>query len=262
MMLQKTLLASMKKHVELVYGFAGSGGSAVLQRAGYEPICFVERYAKVLRLSPYLQRNRHLAAVPPMFRGILDFSYLAISSLQQSFAEGCTTEIFADFDARFDELWESNKHLHPVMTVRDSSFLRWRYRDCPLRRYTTIGLLSRDGSRLRGYLIYFMEDHQATCADLFADGGDSACGLLSKWFQIARSESMHSVSIRCSNDRVLLEALQRLRFARRTTTKEPVAKTVSVREPSRAVLGYRNGSAELTDSLSGWYFTPGDQPYN
>src|SRR5690242_10191483 len=48
MMLQKTLLASMKKHVELVYGFAGSGGTAVLQRAGYEPICFVERYAKVL----------------------------------------------------------------------------------------------------------------------------------------------------------------------------------------------------------------------
>jgi hypothetical protein len=262
LMLQKAVIAAMKSSVQVVYGFPGSGGSAVLQRAGYEPICFTERYAKVLRLSPYLQRNRHLAAVPPALKGILDFSYSAISSLRQPLPKDCTTEIFTDFDQRFDELWKRNSHRYPILTVRDSSFLRWRYRDCPLRQYTTIGLLSTDRSRLRGYLIYFVEDRQATCADLFAESADTLCGLISKWFEIARSQSMHAVSIRCCNDRMLLEALHRLRFTRRTAMKDAATKSASVREPSRAVLAYRNGSADLTDSFARWYFTPGDQPYN
>jgi ribosomal protein S18 acetylase RimI-like enzyme len=57
------------------------------------------------------------------------------------------------FGGRFDRFWEKAKHKHPIMPVRDASFLQWRYRDDPLRKYDCLACCDLDGEVV-GYTIF------------------------------------------------------------------------------------------------------------
>lgn len=264
LMLQKTLLASMKPPIQMVYGFPGAGGAGVLKRVGYQQFCFVDRFAKALKLTPYLQRNRRIAPSLPLVGGILDFSYSMVCSLRErSPAEG-KVQILSDFDERFDELWDRCKDRYELATVRSSRFLRWRYKDCPTCRYTIIAVESRDGSRLFGYLIYCIEDNCAVCVDVFVDGNaDRIIYLLGQWLRITRgSAPVSAASVMCSGDPELLKALHRLGFAQRSARVDSAGARKNTKEASRALLTYQDAINPAFDSSMQWYFTPGDQPYN
>ena len=57
----------------------------------------------------------------------------------------------SSFDERFDQFWEKIKDKYPVLFVRDSLFLRWRYTENPCRQYTT--LVALEEGEMVGYLI-------------------------------------------------------------------------------------------------------------
>ena len=277
LLLQKALLASLKPPVRMVYGFPGPEGASVLRRAGYRPSFLVDRYAKVLRLSPYLDRNARWRPFVRVAGRALDSAYGAFSGLHMHSRRRYAAETLGDFDERFDELWNRGSRRQAVLTVRDSRFLRWRYRDCPLREYTTIALLSPDRSRLFGNLIYYIENHTAICADIFAadQGGEAvdplSC-LLSHWMRTARGKNLTGLSLACSADDALLEAIRRLHFGRRTAAgrtavpkraapKSALSKQAG-KEQSRPLLAYCETAFPTPGAAAGWYFTPGDQPYN
>ncbi|UCE67747.1 MAG: GNAT family N-acetyltransferase [Candidatus Zixiibacteriota bacterium] len=48
------------------------------------------------------------------------------------------------FDQRFDSLYEKISRRHPIMTVRDSSYLNWRYTDYPFKGIQSFALLRID----------------------------------------------------------------------------------------------------------------------
>ncbi len=57
----------------------------------------------------------------------------------------------AGFDEEFDELWNRNRGLAPVIQVRDAAYLNWRYFGAPEFRYRPFAV--RSDGRLSGYLV-------------------------------------------------------------------------------------------------------------
>ena len=55
------------------------------------------------------------------------------------------------FDARFDRLWDEVRERYTAIGRRDARTLEWRYRQHPDSDYRVV--VTRDGSRLRGYLV-------------------------------------------------------------------------------------------------------------
>jgi hypothetical protein len=260
--LQKALLASMHDFVRVAYGLPNPRGAAVMKRAGYREVMPVHRYAKALRVSPYLLRNPRLAWSAPILGSLADFAYAGFLRLRERSNRSYSAAVFADFDARFDELWMRVKSAHSCLTVRDSRFLRWRYRDCPLHQYTTLGLLSADRSRLLGYVIYYAEDGCAVCADIFSgsDDRDVDC-LLSAWVCHARQSGLTGMSAVCNLTDAVTRGLHRTGFTRRTVTSvQAKASPSHKQESSHTLLAHSRQSAD-DGALAAWYFTYGDQPY-
>ncbi len=259
--LQKELLASMHDSVRVAYGLPNPKGAAVMKRAGYREVTPVHRYAKALRVSPYLLRNRRLAWSAPILGSIADFAYAGFCRLRERPGRLYTARVFADFDERFDDLWTRVELEHTCLTVRNSRFLRWRYRECPLHHYTVLGLLAADRSRLLGYVIYYAEGTCAVCADIFSgsDDRDIDC-LLSAWVCQARHAGLTGMSAACSVPDALQRGLRRIGFTRRTAPVQSAPSPSQKQEVSRSLLAHGRLSVH-TGAMSAWYFTNGDQPY-
>ena len=259
--LQKELLASMHEFVQVAYGLPNPRGAAVMKRAGYQDVFPVHRYAKALRISPYLARRRRLAWSAPILGNIADFAYAAFLRMGKRSNRSYTVQVFGNFDERFDELWMRVKSGHACLTVRDRRFLQWRYRNCPLHEYTVLGLLSADQSRLLGYVIYYAEGGCAVCADIFSAGDDREIEcLLSAWVCHARQSGLTGMSAACSVPDALQRGLLRTGFARRTAPVRPTPSPSQNQESSRSLLAHNRQSAD-NSVMAGWYFTYGDQPY-
>jgi hypothetical protein len=172
-----------------------------------------------------------------------------------------TAKVFTDFDERFDDLWTRVKSEHTCLTVRDSRFLQWRYRDCPLHQYTALGLLSADQSRLLGYVIYYAEGGSAVCADIFSGSDDREIEcLLSAWVCHARQSGLTGMSAACSLPDAVQRGLRRIGFTRRTAPVQSAPSPSQKQEVSRSLLAHGRLSVH-TGAMSAWYFTNGDQPY-
>lgn len=63
----------------------------------------------------------------------------------------CRFETLTRFDERFDALWARHAGLAPVIQIRDSAFLNWRYFAVPGFDYRCYGV--HVGGRLEGYLV-------------------------------------------------------------------------------------------------------------
>jgi hypothetical protein len=58
----------------------------------------------------------------------------------------------AEFDGRFDRLWEHARQAYPAITLRDSALLNWHYRNHPDTAYQV--LVVEDETGLRGYVVF------------------------------------------------------------------------------------------------------------
>lgn len=75
------------------------------------------------------------------------------------------------FDDRFDQLWNASLQSYSFSLVRDSSFLNWRYVDCPTPYQRWLALR---GSEVAGYLVSFASATEPTgiVVDLFTHPAD------------------------------------------------------------------------------------------
>ncbi len=150
---------------------------------------------------------------------------------------------------------------HSALTVRDRRFLQWRYYECPLRQYQTLALLTEDKSRLLGYLIYYVEDHSAVCADLLAlDGAENLGCLLSSWAAVASGDGLASLSLSCS-DGALPANLLRHGFTRRSAAPTTKPGRTRRHERCKTLFTHDRHAASEPAVPDRWYYTEGDSPY-
>ncbi|MGB2899423.1 MAG: hypothetical protein WBB89_09170 [Candidatus Acidiferrum sp.] len=260
LMLQRALMSSAHPGIRILYGVPNSAGASVMKYVGYREFCCVHRYAKVLRISHYLQRSGKLGAMGPFIGGIADRGFAALRSFGRRSGKR-VTQVLPYFDERFDELWSRLSSEHPTLTVRDRRLLNWRYRECPLRQYKTLGLLTEDESMLLGYLIYFVEGHSAICADLLAWGGaDDLDCLLSSWATIAFDDGLASLSVSCP-DGALAASLEQQGFTRRSIATANIPDRTRRHEPCKTLFTHERYPATEPSAADKWYYTEGDTLY-
>jgi hypothetical protein len=261
LMLQRALLASAHPGIRILYGFPNPGGASVMKYVGYRELCRVHRYAKVLRISPYLQRLGKFGAGGTLIARMADRGFAAFQAFGRSRMNGRVTKPLPFFDQRFDELWSRVSSRHSALIVRDQRFLNWRYHECPLHQYKTLGLLDGDESRLLGYLVYCLEDSSAVCVDLLAPGGaQDIDSLLSSWAAVARADGVASLSISCSHA-PLAVSLLRQGFSQRSAAPASKLHRTRRREPCKTLFTHERHSATEPPVADRWYCTEGDLDY-
>ena len=259
LMLQRALVSSAHAGIRMLYGVPNPNAAAVMKYVGYRESCPVHRYAKVLRMSHYLQRSGKFSAMAPFIGKIADQGLSAWQSIGRQ--DKRSTQVLPSFDERFDELWSRLDSSQMTLTIRDRKFLQWRYRDCPLRQYKTIGLLTDDDSKLRGYLIYYTEAHSAVCADLLALGGDENLDcLLSSWAALASSDGLASLSVSCS-DQSLADTLIRQGFSQRSIVSASKPGRMPPHEQSKTLFTHDRFASSEPVVAASWYYTEGDSTY-
>jgi hypothetical protein len=260
LMLQRALLSSAHDGVRILYGVPNPGGASVMKYVGYREFCCVHRYAKVLRFSHYLHKFGKFGAMVPFVARIADQGFAALQSFGRR-KDRRLTQVLPRFDERFDELWSRLSSEHLALTVRDRRFLKWRYQECPLRQYKTLGLLTEDKSRLLGYLIYCVEDHSALCVDALAPGGPKDLGcLLSSWAALAWSDGLASLSVSCSGG-ALPATLVRQGFIQRSVAPATKPGQTRRREQCKTLFTHERHSGTEPAVADNWYYTEGDSPY-
>jgi hypothetical protein len=258
--LQRALMSSAHGGIRMLYGVPNPGAASVMKYVGYREFCPIHRYAKALKMSHYLQRSGKLGAVAPFIGKIADQGLAAWQSIGRRQGKR-GTQVLHSFDERFDELWSGLGSSQTTLTIRDRKFLQWRYRDCPLRQYKTIGLLTDDDSRLLGYLIYYVEANSAVCADLLALGGaENLDCLLSFWAAQASGDGLASLSVSCS-DQALASSLVRHGFSQRSIVSASKPGRASQQERSKTLFTYDRHAASEPTIATNWYYTDGDSLY-
>jgi len=260
LMLQRALLESAHAGIQILYGVPNSGGASVMKYVGYRESCYVHRYAKVLRISHYLQRFGKFGAMAPLIGAMADQGFAALQSIGRG-KNGRVTQVLRCFDERFDDLWNRLSSEHATLTVRDQRFLKWRYCECPLRKYKTLGLLTEDGSKLLGYLIYTVDHASALCVDLLASDGSEDLGcLLSAWAIQAWHDGLASLSVSCSHS-ALGAALVHNGFRQRSTTSPGNRREKRRHEQRKTLFTHERHSGADPVLVDRWYYTEGDSPY-
>jgi hypothetical protein len=116
-------------------------------------ICPVPRMVKVLRIESYLKSKLSLrwisAILAPVINTLIKKRYtLKINPLGNIRISKVTS-----FDNRFDIFWKKIKQDYPIMTVRDSAYLNWRFVEEPNMNFFIFCAESTKTNELLGYIV-------------------------------------------------------------------------------------------------------------
>lgn len=132
LLLQEALIDAANPYFDLLYGFPNHRSLPVVARLGYAALGETTRYSRVLRSTPYLKRR-----MPPWLAASAGVLLDATFTLRDTWrrprhAARIATNWATATDARADVLWHTSNKATGLVTVRDSTLLRWRFDGCPL----------------------------------------------------------------------------------------------------------------------------------
>jgi hypothetical protein len=137
--LQMALMKAGAQRFELMYGFPNPKAAAVFKRVGYVPLCKLVRHARVLRHAGYVRRRLPALLAAPAGWALDVFDRLRLRAR----SAGTRGQWLEQADDTLSALWSPACAGDGPVSIRDLTFLRWRFDQSPLVdvRY----LLVRDG---------------------------------------------------------------------------------------------------------------------
>jgi len=151
-----------ERGVEFSYGFSIELTRKISTRLlGYKDIGRIEKMVKPINAVPYLERNIKNPFIRNKVASIIN-PFLKLSLLGFSkktrLPLGWRMNKVDTFDERFDEFWKLVKRDYPpIMTVRNSSYLNWRYSLHPEVSYVSLSLVN-DKNRILGFIVMEVKD--------------------------------------------------------------------------------------------------------
>lgn len=237
---------------DFLYAHPNGTMQIIHEKVGHAAIGTMVRYAKPLRVWPYLEKRLRpdgLPWMPSIVGRMIDGCYsLGSPEWRRRAATDVRHVAEPNFDDRFDQLFADLARERSIIGVRDGRYLRWRYAENPL--YKTQAMLAFEAGRLAGYLLFTTEGETVHLKDLFAPtSGPIAADLVAGCITHARRARFTSLSA------VLLEGhpaeveLARFGFRRRSETsqmfgyareRDPVRELVMARDQWLAAVGDRD----------------------
>ena len=211
----------------LTYGFPNAAAAPLFQRLGFAALGPMRRYARILRVDPYVGRHvrwpplaRALAAAPNASLGAADIAHQWLARGQSRL------EWVKDVDARFDRLWAAAHASYPILGYRGSDFLRWRYLRRPGRPLAIAALCT--GSELEAYAVVQSDGAVAHLRDLFGRDEASLGRILRALFPVLRRRGNTSVSVSLIAPPRYLAVLEEASFSAREATRPVVLDSTQV----------------------------------
>jgi len=227
------------RRADFLYAHPNAKMQLIHERAGHSPVGSMVRYAKPLRVEPYLRNrlgNRALAAAAGKLVdagcGLLRLGRRHRYNHDVQVAEAPT------FDNRFDTLFDRAAGVRRVVGVRDARYLHWRYAENPL--YRTHAALAEENGQLRGYAVFSVEDDVLQVRDILAaPNGPTERDLVARLIEHGRRRRLTSISVVVLEGHPIVDTLNTFGFSRRIDSSQ--------------MFGY----ARETDCLRDVIFDPG-----
>ena len=213
LMLQKAIFAACREQqFDLVYGFPIEAASRVQTRAGFTPLGKATEVRKTLRSASALAAR--YGRVASLAAPLVDGALRVVENVYVRSAAGTHRLTEATmFDERFDALWTRVKDTLPVTIERTSTYLNWRYRQCPHARYRAIVMQSPAADDIAGYGVWSFRDGQLIVADMLAeDGARGVRVLTAELLRLARELGATMVTTRCFGASAMIEGQRGLGF--------------------------------------------------
>jgi hypothetical protein len=203
LMLQRAAVLCASVHADVAYGFPNDAAVPIFRRLGYQPLGTLRRYACVLRHAAYLRRR-----VPPL---IADAAGAFVDAVRHR-SSNSDVEWVADFDSRFDELYDEARSQYGIVGCRRAANLAWRFG--PVRK--RIAVLTEHGGLLAYAVLLDAEHEVATLADFLAATPDHLRTLLAKLLPTLRREGYIGASAYYLGGRSVIDSLRSCGFVERT----------------------------------------------
>ena len=249
LLLQRSVLESLSDGVDFIYGLPNTKALPIFKRLGYQGPSHLLRMVKVLKTSSYLDR------LPVPVRGIVglggDLLHRARSAETWMAGRGRSVAQVFCVGGEFDDLWQRLAGRFPVICPRNSGFVRRRYEQFPMVRYTVLGLWRENKTKLDGYAVIHIEENgQARITDFIADGENAGDDLLVGLIRWARANDATSMAFEFGGDPRLETRLKNFGFVNRSSTALLMSYFADTNLQQR--------SAEL---MQQWRFSAGDMAY-
>jgi len=247
-LLKLQLEEAQKRGVELIYSFPNHTALRALQRSGeITELGEVPHYIKILRPK----EAAHRFAPHRPFASFFLRSALGAAALfkNRRRGDGSRTRRLWKFDGRFDELWEKAGEIFGITTARCSSFLNWRYVDCP-REYVLFEC-PRGEKGTGGYIVLRFIENVCYILDLLALDREGLLDLLDRAEGEARVRGCSGLSCWCLDGGRVSGLLKELGYMRRKSKTSLVFTNIQCPEEIKGELENRGN----------WYITLGDSDY-
>lgn len=183
----------------------------IYKRLGYQEVQCVPVYMRPMRLLPLFRfalgsgRLPRLMTLPPISWLGLATSALGqivvslVNLLKRPSGNALRVQTAKEIAADYDALWARISPQYPLVFVRDSAWLRWRFEGDPISKHTL--LEARDASgQLEGYLAYSISDKPGMrvlrLMDLFCslDRSDVVDALVAGLLDVADREGVAAIT--------------------------------------------------------------------
>jgi hypothetical protein len=108
-------------------------------------------------VEPLLHKRLPLKHISGLVAPIVNRTLRILHPIGSEIPEGTRMKRVERFDGRFDAFWNRIKGDYPIMVVRDSSYLNWRYVDVPHRDYTVFSLENSATTEILGFVVLGQE---------------------------------------------------------------------------------------------------------
>jgi GNAT superfamily N-acetyltransferase len=151
-LLRDACALSAEEGIAFTYGFPSQAPYlTAMNRAGFRNIGAVPLLITPLnpeRLAMRTTHSRVLAETASIARRVWR---TPAPVPRQRALPGLEIEEVKSFDSSFAFFWDRVQHRFPIMVVRDSTYLNWRFADMPTREYTTFA--ARSEGEIRGFIV-------------------------------------------------------------------------------------------------------------
>ncbi len=205
---------------DFLYAHPNERMAVIHARVGHTALGKMVRYARVLRSEAYWsERTRNRSA--GWLLGKVTDPLLRLAGRELRHRRSLAVRIVpnARFDDRFDHLFGDTTAGHRVVGVRDARYLNWRYADNPL--YRTDAVIAEEGKRLRGYLLFVVEQGTAHVKDIYPPGDDVVSrDLIATLLRHAYEQRLRSVSFVALESNPVLACFREFGFRQRPGTSQ------------------------------------------
>jgi hypothetical protein len=158
--------------VATVWGFPNAASHpGFVSRLGWFDIHVFPTRAKPIRTAPVFRRYLRWGVLSRALGALADRSY-QLATPRVAPPTRCEIRPLSSFDERFDALWTRHRGLAPVVQVRSSAHLNWRYCAVPEFGYRPFAVFV--GGSLEGYVVVRTLTHVLSFAQLEAERDGAA----------------------------------------------------------------------------------------